>query len=267
MNSFGLLFRLNVLHDYLGGAQVPIRIEPDTATAKLTHAADLRMKVQYGRADILCVDDRTDLADFAEDGALTFVFRLLAEDPALIGITDTLADSRNSLFVLDSGLRAPGPLHDTQTLAADDLRSLKPDDLITAADVLRPPLAIVRMRVAIDSSDAVYSVRFGASARYWTYHVMGGAPDSNFTIHDTVGDIGFNLLGPRAMADGRLATSFRSSDPIAYRARPGPRFELLGDGPFGPRVVLPVLPAAGPGSARLDPDGPGPGADIYVYVT
>ena len=123
---------------------------------------------------------------------------------------------------------------------------------MTAADLARPPLAVVRITVDPQAHDAAYHVRFAAVARFWTYHVIGGAADASYGIRDRANALGFQALGPRTLSNGARAQSFRSSEPIAERARPPARFELVSEGPFGPRVVHAgaSLPPPGSGHAR-----------------
>ncbi len=87
-----------------------------------------------------------------------------------------------------------------------------------------------------------------------------------YAIRDPEDAITFNAIEPRKLSNGRIARRFRSAAPIEVRANPPERFELLGDGPFGQRVILPVLPAAAPDSTSIDPAGDGLGADIFVNL-
>ena len=128
-----------------------------------------------------------------------------------------------------------------------------PSEIIAPADLARPPLAIVRLAVAPEARDADFLVRFEAVERFWTYHVIGGAADVDYAVRDRdERALASSRSAPRLMSNGARAQSFRSSAPIAERARPAGRFELVSEGPFGPRVVMadPSLPAPGSGHPR-----------------
>jgi hypothetical protein len=133
------------------------------------------------------------------------------------------------------------------------------------ADVARPPLAILRLSPDPEARDAAYAVRFGAVERFWTYHVIGGSSEAEYGIRDRDGALTFDPLGPREMANGARARSFRSSAPIAERARPAGRFQLVSEGAFGPRVIMAVLPCPRPGPGILDPGG-NAASEVFVNL-
>ena len=86
-------------------------------------------------------------------------------------------------------------------------------------------------------------------------------------MRDRTQALRFEPLGPRIMSNGAPAQSFRSSAPIPAHARPTGRFELISEGPFGPRVVVPVLPCPRPGPGAVDPGGgERPVAEIFVNL-
>ena len=171
------------------------------------------------------------------------LFALWSADPDLHFATTGLSDAPGQVAVLDAGPvgRAAAVPERTRTVP------------VTA----RPPLAFVELRVDPEAREQRFEARLAAREVFWTYHVLGGRPDAVLRIRDPQAQIDFAPLGTRQITDGRTAQSFRSSRTIALRARPPQRFELVGEGPFGPRVVLPVLPAP----------RPGPTGDFYVNLT
>ena len=175
-------------------------------------------------------------------------------------MTAAVAQARDAIPVLELGTDRP-----TVTVGALDLRPLVADEIIAPVDLAYPPLAIVRLTVAPETRDAVFLVRFGAVARFWTYHVIGGAADAHYAIRDRDSALSFEPLGPRVMSNGARAQSFLSSAPIAERARPAGRFELVSEGPFGPRVVIATLPCPRPGPGILDPHGAA-ASEIFVNL-
>lgn len=248
--GFAPLLVLEIRHDYHGSGPAPIGLEPDAATVRLARRPDLRLRLTEGVAELFADADRTALRAVAAAGELVLTLRLRPRDPALAAVTDVIAGARDRVAVIDSRDRlAGGPVSD------GDLQGLAPGEIVTPADVARPPLAIVRLPLDPDAVDEVRVLRFGAVARHWTYHVVGGATDAAFGIRDRANLLGFEPLGPRLMSNGARAQSFRSSAPIPERARPEARFELVSEGPFGPRVVMSTLPCPRPGPGTLDPGG------------
>jgi hypothetical protein len=262
---FDPLLRLDVRHDYLGHVVPAIALEPDADTTALAARADLRLRLADGCAQLFAARDRTALTLLADEGALALTFRLRPRDPALFAMTAAVAEARDRIVVLDPGPVPPGALHRGDTVTDHDLRPLIADRPVTAADVTRPPLALVRITVDPHAGDAAYHVRFAAVERFWTYHVIGGAADASYAIRDRTSALEFEPLGPRTMSNGARAQSFRSRAPIAERARPPARLELVAEGPVGPRVVLPVLPCPRPGPGHAEPGG-ATASEIYVNL-
>jgi hypothetical protein len=254
LTSFAPLLRLDLRHDYCGDF-APVVLEPDPDTRRLAARPDLRLRLWDGCAELFAADDRTALALLAEDGALVLTFRLRPRDPMLAAMTATVAEARDRIVVLDPGRSRSGALHRDDMVGPADLRSLTPDGLVTPADVARPPLAILRLTPDPEARDVAYTVRFGAVERFWTYHVIGGAFEAEYGVQDRDGALTFDPLGPRKMANGTRAQSFRSSAPIAERARPAARFQLVSEGDFGPRVILATLPCPRAGPGTVDPGG------------
>ncbi len=101
MLTYGPLFRLEVRHDYLNGGPVPVIVQPDEETVDLAQRGNLKLRPLPGRVDVYADDERDDLVDLAQDGKLTFTFRLRPHDGKLPAVTDGLEDISGKTFVLD----------------------------------------------------------------------------------------------------------------------------------------------------------------------
>ena len=69
----------------------------------------------------------------------------------------------------------------------------------------------------------------------------------------------------RLMSNGARPGASARARPIAERARPAGRFELVSEGPFGPRIVMADLPCPRPGPGILDPGGAA-ASEIFVNL-
>lgn len=262
MIRFAPLAGLTVRHDYHGPGAAPIDLVPDMATKALAARPDLRLRIARGRAEVFAPEDRPGLVGLAAGGALAFTFRLFPVDPQLMTVTEAVADARDAIAVLD--LAEPSE----HVVGDGDLRPLRPDDLVSGADARLRPLSVVRLAADPNGPERHYTVRFQAVARFWTYHVIGGGPEAAFRVRDRAGEVGFRTLGERLMANGARARSFRSEVAIPASARPMMRFELVSEGPFGPRSIVETLPCPRPGPGGIDSEdaATGPASDIYVNL-
>lgn len=107
-----------------------------------------------------------------------------------------------------------------------------------------------------------------AVASHWAYHITGPG-SADVIIEDTDGHIEFDRLDRVDLPDGTRADVIRTRAPLPARARPAQRFMLSRPGPFGPRVVIPVLPAPQPLFVTVPaPDGAEAliQSDIYVSI-
>ena len=262
---FTPLITLRIQHEYLGEATPPISVEADVDTLRVVAGANLRLRAISGRLDIFADDNRAVLQHWTRDGTVPFVFRLRSTDPDLPTVTAGLATARRKLFLLDSDL--DDALARGDAVPPEAIHPAEPGGLVLTSDALNPPMAIMRMRIDPKEREIERFVRFEADARHWIYNVVGGPANANYSIRDSQGNVEFENLGDHALSNGARAVRFRSNVPIPVRARPQARFELMDDGPFGERVVVPVLPAARAGVGTPDPAGNGIGSDIYVNLT
>lgn len=263
MMRFAPFASLTLGHDYCGPGPAPVDLIPDAATERLAARPDLRLRLARGRAELFAAEDRRGLAAVADGGALALTFRAYAADPRLVAVTAVLAEAGDAVAVVEL---AAGEAE--RRLVAADLRAVASGGPLTEADLRLRPMAVVRLSVDPEARDQRHDLRFGTVARFWTYHVIGGAAEAAYRVQDRAGAVGFRPLGARVLSNGARAQSFRSEVPIAERARPAVRFELLADGPFGPRSVVETLPCPRPGPGGIDIEGGAPvaAADIYVNL-
>lgn len=269
MMAFEPMFRLEVQHDYYAPALPPLVIEPDAETRRFAALPDVRLR--YGRASVeaFCNVDREALKASDDDARLHLTFRLRTTDLNLMGVTDLFTATQGQAVVIDQTCPSDGALHDGETVSTSNLRQLSdPDAPFSPQDQQNPPFALINLTIDPSIVNRSWHIRFGAAQRYWTYNVIGGSDDARFSVNDTQDQLAFEQLDPGERPDGRTFQRFRSTEPISARSRPGARFELVNDGPFGRRIVIPVLPAASAHMGAIDPSGDPPGMnnDIYVYL-
>ncbi|MEL6125752.1 MAG: hypothetical protein AAFR57_05050 [Pseudomonadota bacterium] len=117
-----------------------------------------------------------------------------------------------------------------------------------------------------EGRDLSASVEFAAVARIWTYNVTGGDASAKLAVQDPAGAASFDRIADRRLPNGTTARCFRSHDAIHLNRRPPERFELVSEGPFGPRTIVPILPTPTPTALRKDPDSGQLTSDIYVNL-
>lgn len=237
MTLFAPLFTLTVTHAFHGDAgPAPIRLAPDAATAALARAEGLRLRLRDGLAEAFAPEAAIDAGAVADPAPRSFTFTLTARDPALVAMTAPLADVANRILRFD---------------APDDAPRSGGEPAPRPASAPTAMLGIVTVRVPPDARDARRTIRLEAASLSWTYHILGADPDRSFSIRDRRDEIAFAPLGPRRLSNGAEALSFRSDGRIAASARAPARFDLVAEGPFGPRVVAPALPNAAASSLSL----------------
>jgi hypothetical protein len=239
-----VLVELLLEHDYYAPGMPPVTVRPEDAR-------------NFGRDGLLLRQSGAQIFVLAEDG----------NDDLPAGFTlDLEAQTRDVISVTDGGDWRVVP--QVRLDAGTDLARLDPEATSDVPQVPgRPRLA--QVAVAIDpSSRRVLKLRFGAVSSHWAYHVIGPG-NQDVVIEDPEGEVIFDAMGIVDLPDGTPARVIRSRAPLPARARPGQRFSLSRPGPFGPRTLIPVLPAPQPLFAKVPgPDGAGAiiQSDIYVSI-
>lgn len=235
---------LTLEHAYYAPNMPPVTVMPAQSAAFAR--AGLLMRQSGARIFVLAEDDNTDLPE-------TVTLDLETQNNDVVSVTRD-ADWR---FVpqINIGLDAD----------AVDLPSG------TATEVMQVPghlrLAQITIALAAGSKRDV-TARFAALASHWAYHVIGPG-NEDVVIEDAEGEVEFDAMGFIDLPDGTAARVIRSRAALAARARPGQRFSLSRPGPFGPRTLIPVLPAPQVLFASVpDPNGAGAilQSDIYVSI-
>ena len=242
--GWSVLVEMTLEHGYYAPAMPPVTVWPEDPRG---FARDgLLLRQSGARVFVLAEDAADDLpAEVCVD--------LAVQNPDVITLTrggDWHAVPR---VALEAG-------EETAGLDADTPR----------AGPQRPgALLLARVAVTLDSpAKRMVTVRFDAMASHWAYHVIGPG-NQDVMIEDTEGEVLFDTIGTVDLPDGRPARVIRSRAALPARARPVQRFSLSRPGPFGPRTLIPVLPAPKPLFAEVPaPDGAGAiiQSDIYVSI-
>ncbi len=248
MSAYVRLFRLVARHGCHGEDAPPIDWVAEPGTAR--RAAREGLILRPGGAALEAYAPEGAVAGGAAAEPLAFDFRAMARDPALIAATEGLAGGAARLYALSLSADAPSA-------------EAGPGDLTEQAAPSRA-IGLARIALAPDARDLRLEARFPAAALPWIYVVSGVPEDVAVSISDARGEVVFAETGQREMARGVRARLFRSDRPIPLSARPDPRFALMRDGPFGPRVAVRPLPAPALGALSLAEGALG--ASIHVNL-
>lgn len=241
MSTYREILRLRLSHAYYGDASPPVDIVPSDPRA----FQEAGLLVRRQGEDMLVASDADDLPDW-----ISFDLRPRTAD----------------VFTVTRGSQWDGcPLIEAP-LGVDDV-TLEP-----LAPSVRPQhpgtRTLAQVRIAPDPAGRKVVVQFDAPDVFWAYHVVGpGSEDA--MIEDPEGQVAFDPLGPETLPGGRVSHVLRSRVALPVRARAAQRFALKTPGPFGPKTLIPVLPAPGadfvsyplPGSSQTRAQ-----ADIYVTI-
>lgn len=242
MTRYAPFLTLIAEHGYYADAAAALRIEP----LSLPQSVLVRSN---GPVTTLLIDEAR-VAEIERPVLLNFA--VMAADPAVFAITD---------------LPNPGEVGYLEVAAEDGEAVIEVGAGSIAGFV--PPTGrrpLVLLEVAPPATGAAtLRIRFAARQTIWAYHICGRAPDG-LSIDDPKGEHGFSAPQIGQLPDGRRVETFRSTAPIALSARPQTRFSLVRTGPFGPQVVVPVLPAAGPALSFVDPAAQAGALQSDIYV-
>lgn len=258
MNAYRELFRLRLEHDYHAhGIFHAWHMAPSACTQMLMRGTGMVMRRAGNEAVFLLPASRFDLLRTPAGKppampAPAVLLSIHANDPGFAGYT-TPPVPAGSLLIADSrhaGNGAEGLLHpSTQLDALALLPAEAPLCQLALAGVLAPrrPVLIVRIELAADAAPRCFVARFGAAASYWKYYLAGPLAGRPLAIADLDAAVTFRGIGPVELERGHSAAVFQSERAIMLRERPGERFQLKEDGPFGERVLMKRMPVAGTG--------------------
>lgn len=242
METFREVLRLDIHHAYFGEAPAPVTVVP--ADPAPFSRAGLMMR-QQGKAWLV----------IGEDGPLPDLLSLdvLATSPEVVQVTRGAKWQERAIV--------PAPLdQDDVTLdahpATEALRRAPGQNVLCA------------LRIELSDAPRVLRLNFDAVASHWAYHILGSGSAAAF-VEDPDNAIQFDAAEPRTLPDGRVSHVLRSRQPLAARARPAQRFALKTPGHFGPRTLIPVLPAPGPDFVSIAVPGSGKTlvqSEIFVTI-
>lgn len=241
MNGYRELFRLGLEHAYHGGAWRGWEIEPVGVTRRLMDGAGVLVRRSGDDVVFLAPAGRTHQLGWQAGAPVQFVLLVHAHDPLFASYT-LPALAAGQLLVADSTVAAgDGVLAASASPADAPLCRLA---LAQAASPRRPALVL---RVELDAAAPARRVvvRFDAGSSFWKYYVTGALAARPLAIADLDDVVAFHADAVAERPSGALV--FLSDRPIALRARPGERFVLKENGPFGERVLMKRMPVAGTG--------------------
>lgn len=252
MTRYARLLTVTVGHDFFAPDRAPLKVVP--MLPKTLLAADFLARVEDGQTEIICPD-----APELDPGPITIAFDIVADDaqallatPPLQALSGPLKPDAGETLVLDLA-------EDTETSTGRAASGT-----LMRFEIVLDPFATATTRLAL-SVPAVATV--------WSYHILGGDPDTDLAIRDPAGALAFEAVASPEMLADRAIRSFQADAPLPLRRRPSQRFELVHEGPFGPKVLVAPLPAAAAGLSATD--GPARGhspshtvlkSDIFVTL-
>ncbi|MEM9578141.1 MAG: hypothetical protein AAF999_14150 [Pseudomonadota bacterium] len=238
------LIELSVEHDYYAPHMPPVTVQPED-------------RAGFGRAGLLLRQSGAQVLVLGEDGNHDL--------PKTVTI-DLETQDRDVVTVTQGGSWEYVP--QVRLEAGSDQATLDPgarSDVTQAPG--RPRLAQLVI-VLNPARKRTLKVHFAAMTSHWAYHVIGPG-NEDVMIEDSEGEVQFDPMGMVDLPDGTAARVIRSRAALPARARPGQRFSLSRPGPFGPRTLIPVLPAPEPLFATVPgPEGTAPiiQSDVYVSI-
>lgn len=221
--EFAPVLRLTLAHDYYGNAAPPIAVQPVDPRA-------------FDRAGLLLRHTGQHVTIIADQ-----------DQPRPTRVSLNLIVESTDIFAVTQGADWKAVPHMPVPLGADRVRfsALVPDE--TEAQFRSRRLARLEIDLPADPASNLRDVtlEFEAVATLWAYYLMGARADAALQVVDPEGEVGFDDLGTQSLPNGKTAQILRSNRPVPARARPTRRFTLQQPGPFGPKTIIPVLPAAG----------------------
>jgi hypothetical protein len=242
VNGYRELFRLRLEHAYHGGAWRGWEIEPVGATRRLMEGAGVLLRRCGDEAVFLAPAARVHQLQRQAGVPEAFILLVHAHDPLFASYTLPVLPAGQVLVADSAQAGGAGMLPASASLADAPLCRLA---LAPAPSPRRPALVL---RVELDTAAPArrFVVRFDAGSSFWKYYVTGALAARPLAIADLDGIVAFHA---GAADDERPAGAlvFLSDRPIALRERPGERFVLKENGPFGERVLMKRMPVAGTG--------------------
>ena len=239
-----LIVRMN--HSYYAPAPPPLTIGPaDPDTFRRSS-----LLLRGSGAEFLLIEDGD-----APSPVTRIVLDVICRTPEVISVTQGAGWRALPVIVLPLGRDVGAPEQAGSHLDAG---------------LSRGEQRLARLAIELDpEGPRTVELRMRAQRSRWAYHVTGPG-HGDVLVEDTEGEVEFEDLGQVTLPNGVPAKVIRSRDPLPLRARAAQRFALTTPGPFGPKVIVPILPVAGPVSAAATGAGstepPVLQSDIYVSI-
>ncbi|AMS32524.1 hypothetical protein AEM42_09305 [Betaproteobacteria bacterium UKL13-2] len=127
--------------------------------------------------------------------------------------------------------------------------------------------AFERTAIAPSAESSQYCVRFASRQTFWQYNIVGECPPDQLGVVDASEQIGFDAMGKRRLANGRMAHTFRSKTAIPMREHAPQRFQLHVQEQGVRRVLIKRLPVASAGQFSIEEHAGAPRwvSEIYVH--
>jgi hypothetical protein len=221
--EFAPVLRLTLAHDYYGNAAPPIGVQPSDPLTFDRAGLLLRHTGQHV----------TIIADKDQPRPTSVRLNLVADSPYIFAVTEGAGWKAIPQMRLPLGADRVG------------FADLVPEKTETQSQSRYLARLVIDLPADPGSDVRNVTLEFGAVATLWAYYLTGARADTALQVVDLDGEMGFQDLGKHSLPNGKTAQVLRSDRPIPARARPTRQFALQQPGPFGPKTIMPVLPAAG----------------------
>lgn len=275
-------------HNYnSSGICTCLEFRPVPETAKLIDNLGLLWRKTVDGIELIHDQQRREALDLqAGSEPVSFDFKVFASDPHFKSYSEPYTGAEIELLYFDNRA-ADGPgaheLSATGTASQQDLidaNAAEVEDLLTMRDRLTPPVFVLRLfggergehlKRWLDGGTQVYTIRFTSRKRYWKYYLLGAtvsgkAAQNEYRVVDPDKQIEFEATGEEALADRRMARTFRSKQPIPLNEYYSYRFQLQQQGRNGEAIVIPGLPHPGLGQVGTDTVAQQPATVAEIYI-
>ncbi|MFM7294349.1 MAG: hypothetical protein ACKO1K_06000 [Burkholderiales bacterium] len=205
---------------------------------------------------------------------------ILATDPYFRQYTGGMGGDADAVFTFDAkdGVREDDGrirLHAAECITHSD-RMTRPG-APTMLDQKTVPRIDIRLVVDVsaleynahapETDGARYYIRFAARETFWQYNIVCDGSSDEFSVIDAGNKINFDACGPRRLANGRVAQTFRSKTAIPLQEMSPQRFQLQQQEQNLERVIVKRLPVASAGQLSMEEQDGAPRwiSEIYVH--
>ncbi|MDR7334584.1 hypothetical protein [Roseateles asaccharophilus] len=227
MDAWLPLLQLEVRHGYYAtGRCRGLRFEPTLGTAAAIRRADIAARSDGCNLFLHGPADAPDALNTPDEGLTWLIF---TADADFACATDDPACRPEQLLWIQ-GAESGGD--GTLTATPRPLRDARVASLLTSADRLRPPFAMLWLPLAelrrswANAAVARLSWRLEPRATVWKYCLHGDWPEPALAIVDLSGEASFGTPARDRMDDGTPMLAIRSTGRIPLEQRPTRRLQL-----------------------------------------